>query len=143
MYRIYFHPLEDFCGHPEARISDTWLYRATKTGHAEEVFEKLRQELNTKALRIAPNELHITDVGLYKVIYSHTAPFLKDAEFYEAFNTPHTLFELDPLLHRERRRMLASMFSRATVYKLEPLIREKLFVVMDKITRSPEANQHV
>lgn len=92
--------------------------------------------IDTKAVRIGPNELHITDIELYKVIYNQSKPFLKHAPFYDGFSTPHTVFaELDPRLHKERRRMLNPLFSKVGVYKLEPLICEKIYMLSAKITR--------
>lgn len=91
---------------------------------------------DTKALRVGPNELHITDIELYKVIYNQSKPFPKHAQFYNGFNTPHTVFaELDPHLHKERRRMLNPLFSKAGIYKLEPLIHEKIYMLSSKISR--------
>jgi hypothetical protein len=90
--------------------------------------------LDTKGLRIGPNELHISDVDLYKVIYSKTNPLPKYAPFYDGFNTPHTVFaECDPTLHKERRRLLNPLFSRVSVFKLEPVIQEKLELLSGKI----------
>ncbi|KAI8648552.1 hypothetical protein NCS57_01466400 [Fusarium keratoplasticum] len=136
IYRIYFHPLKNFPGPREARTSDNWLYRVTKEGSPNEVLENLHRNLNCNALRIAPNELHITDTSLYKVIYSQSSPFLKSADFYSAFNIPHTLLtETDAIAHKERRRMLNSLFSRAGVLKLQPIIHDKLRLLGDKIDR--------
>lgn len=85
-------------------------------------------------MRIGPNELHITDVNAYKVIYSQANPFPKYAAFYDGFNTPHTVFaECDPVLHKERRRLLNPLFSRTGVFKLEPVIQEKMRMVAQKI----------
>jgi cytochrome P450 len=70
------------------------------------------------------------------VIYNQSKPFLKHAQFYNGFNTPHTVFaELDPDLHKERRRMLNPLFSKAGIYKLEPLIHEKIYMLSSKISR--------
>lgn len=70
------------------------------------------------------------------MIYSQSKPFLKHAPFYDGFNTPHTVSaELDPVLHKERRRILNPSFSKASVYKLEPLIREKILLLSAKINR--------
>ncbi|GJC84906.1 N-acetyltryptophan 6-hydroxylase ivoC [Colletotrichum liriopes] len=53
-----------------------------------------------------------------------------------SFNAPHTLFsEADTAKHKERRRLLNPMFSRAGIIKLEPLIREKLALLDGKIER--------
>ncbi|KAJ6119485.1 hypothetical protein N7523_003765 [Penicillium sp. IBT 18751x] len=106
----------------------------TKSDFQEEEFEKLHREYNTQALRIGPNELHISDVNLYKVIYNQSSPFPKYAPFYNGFNTPHTVFaECDPVLHKERRRMLNPLFSRVGLFKLEPIIQEKIKMLVGKI----------
>ncbi|GKT64404.1 cytochrome P450 [Colletotrichum tofieldiae] len=53
-----------------------------------------------------------------------------------SFNAPHTLFsEADTVKHKERRRLLSPLFSRAGIIKLEPLIREKLALLDGKIER--------
>ncbi|KAH6884607.1 cytochrome P450 [Thelonectria olida] len=136
IYRIYFHPLKNFPGPREARTSGNWLYRVTKEGSPNEVFENLHRNFNCNALRIAPNELHISDVSLYKVIYSQSSPFPKSGDFYSAFNIPHTLLtETDAKAHKERRRMLNSLFSRVGVLKLQPIIHDKLDLLGDKINR--------
>ncbi|KAF5496250.1 Cytochrome P450 monooxygenase sdnE [Colletotrichum fructicola] len=95
---------------------------------------------DAKAIRIAPNELHITDTNLYKVIYRQSNPFPKNEPFYLAFNAPSpTVFtEMDEAKHKERRRMLNPMFSRAGVLKLEGLIRERLALLEIKIERLRE-----
>ncbi|EWZ00175.1 hypothetical protein FOYG_00064 [Fusarium oxysporum NRRL 32931] len=136
VYRIYFHPLKNFPGPREAKTSNNWLYRITKEGSPNEVVEDLHRHLNCKAIRIAPNELHISDVSLYKVIYSQSSAFPKFGDFYAAFNIPHTLLtETDTKAHKERRRMLNSLFSRVGVLKLQPIIHDKLSLLGDKIGR--------
>ena len=88
------------------------------------------------AIRIAPNELHISDASLYKTIYSQTSPYLKHPEFYAAFGTPHTLFtEDDPALHKARRRLLNPFFSRAGILRVEPSIVAKVKGLLERIER--------
>ncbi|KAF4424084.1 Cytochrome P450 monooxygenase sdnE [Colletotrichum fructicola] len=101
---------------------------------------QLTTRADAKAIRIAPNELHITDTNLYKVIYRQSNPFPKNEPFYLAFNAPSpTVFtEMDEAKHKERRRMLNPMFSRAGVLKLEGLIRERLALLEIKIERLRE-----
>lgn len=95
---------------------------------------------DTRALRVGPNELHISDINLYKVIYSQINPFPKHAGFYDEFNTPHTLAtETNPALHKERRKLLNPLFSRAGVTKLEPVILEKMYAMGAKIKRISKA----
>ncbi|OLN85051.1 Benzoate 4-monooxygenase 1 [Colletotrichum chlorophyti] len=139
LYRRHLHPLRRFPGRPEACVSTAWAYNESLKGFPEKTFEALHKQYNTKALRIGPNELHISDVELYKVIYKQIDPFPKYAVFYDSFNTPHTVFaETDPARHKIRRRLLNPMFSRAGVFKLEPVIRDKLTLLMRKVDRLRE-----
>ncbi|KAI2848230.1 hypothetical protein CBS147343_5440 [Aspergillus niger] len=136
LYYRTWHPLSRFPGPPAAASSRHWIYRVTDRGFPEEDLEKLHKKYQTQALRIGPNELHITDVSKYKVIYSQSKPFPKHEEFYEAFNTPHTVFtEIDAGMHKERRRLLNPFFSRAGVFKLEPIIHDKVDILINKIRR--------
>ncbi|KAI9158092.1 Major facilitator superfamily multidrug transporter mdrA [Paramyrothecium foliicola] len=94
--------------------------------------------LDSKVLRIGPNELHISDVTAYKTIYSQLSPFPKHKDFYAAFNTPHTLFtEIEPAAHKVRRKMLSSPLSKIGVLKLEPVIQDKLNILGRKLALLP------
>ncbi|KAL2832292.1 cytochrome P450 [Aspergillus pseudoustus] len=136
IYRRCLHPLAPFPGPLQASMTENWLYSQSLTSYPEEQFERLHSEYNTRALRIGPNELHITDHSLYATIYNHSAPFPKYAAFYDAFLMPHTLFtEYDPARHRQRRRMLKPFFSRSGVSSLEPVITEKARILGAKINR--------
>ncbi|RGP81138.1 cytochrome p450 [Fusarium longipes] len=109
-------------------------------GFPEREYDKLHKEFGTKALRIAPNQLHISDPSLYKVIYSQINPFPKEHVFYDSFESPHTTFsESDPLLHKQRRKMLNPLFSKSGVNKMEPLIVEKMEQTISKIQRISDA----
>ncbi|KAG6362593.1 hypothetical protein INS49_007685 [Diaporthe citri] len=66
--------------------------------------------LDTKLLRVGPNELHISDPEVYKDIYKQVDPFPKYEPFYLSFNAPYTLFsETDAAKHKEHRRLLNPM----------------------------------
>lgn len=151
IYRVYFHPLARFSGPWKAKISEGWFSDIAPSGFAERtlavqhdrysmlssyLLRCTTNRIETTALRVAPNQLHITDPDAYKVIYNQTAPFPKDADYYSTYNTPHSLFtECDPALHRELRKRLSPMFSRVGVTKLEPIIHEKLRLMTEKINR--------
>lgn len=92
--------------------------------------------VDTHALRIGPNELHLDDVSLYKTIYGQNTKYLKDPGFYDAFNSHQTVFgQYDPQLHRVRRKLLNPMFSRAGMFKLESLMHDKYEIMEKKILR--------
>lgn len=85
----------------------------------------LRLDVEARTIRIAPNELHIDDTSLYKVIYRQGTPYMKHEPFYLGFNahSPTVFTEVDPHKHKERRRMLNPYFLRAGVLKLEGSLR--------------------
>ncbi|EXJ68785.1 uncharacterized protein A1O5_07716 [Cladophialophora psammophila CBS 110553] len=133
IYRLYFHPLAKFRGPHEAALSRRWLFEQQQAKFPERIFEELHQAYGA-ALRIGPNELHLTDVSLYKEIYNQTTPYLKSKSFYDGFLTAHTVFaECDPILHKERRKLLNPFFSRTGVLKLEPIIDEKIKIFLEKL----------
>lgn len=43
-------------------------------------------------------------------------------------------------MHKERRRLLNPLFSRAGVFKLEPVIHEKVGIMLKKINRLKESH---
>ncbi|KAK1506561.1 uncharacterized protein CCOS01_16420 [Colletotrichum costaricense] len=137
LYRVYLHPLSDFPGPKEAAKSRNWLYLQTLKPYPEDVYDELHDHYGAKAIRIAPNELHISDPHLYKVIYKQSNPFPKEKAFYAGFNVPPPgLFSAtDEAKHRELRRHMNPMFSRSAVLKLEDLVRGRLADLENKIER--------
>ncbi|KAI1868825.1 hypothetical protein JX265_006804 [Neoarthrinium moseri] len=133
-YRLRFHPLSAFPGPREAAVSDRWLYKLSKGGRAEIEFDRLHRELGVQGLRIGPNDLHITDVSLYKVIYSQKTQYLKEPVFYNGFNAPHSVFAEDvPALHKERRKLLNPFFSKAGILRVEGMVGDKVHRLQRKI----------
>ncbi|KAI8651118.1 hypothetical protein NCS55_01355000 [Fusarium keratoplasticum] len=138
IYNLYFHPLAKFPGPREAALSQNWIYKSSLDGRIEPLLEKLHNQYNSHAIRIAPNELHITDVALYKTIYSQNDPWTKDGNFYAAFGTPHSVFvETDHGLHRQRRKLLNPFFSRAGVLNVQGLISEKATTLSARLRKLP------
>ncbi|TGO44595.1 hypothetical protein BOTNAR_0785g00010 [Botryotinia narcissicola] len=135
-YNTHLHALAKFPGPRQAALSKQWMYEQHKKGFPEAVLEELHRQYNTKALRIGPNELHITDVDLYRTIYSQSKPFPKEPAFYEIFQTPGTLFaEHEPSLHKERRKLLNPLFARSGITELEPVITETVDKFIRKVRR--------
>jgi Cytochrome P450 len=48
-------------------------------------------------------------------------------------HSTHVFAETDPVLHKERRRLLNPLFSRDGLFKLEPIIQQKVKMLLDKI----------
>lgn len=82
---------------------------------------------DTRALRISPNEIHISDSTFYHTIYSQDHSFEKPEFFYGAFGTPHSVFvETDKGLHRARRKQLSSFFSKTSIRGMQGFLRGKV-----------------
>ncbi|KAK5633897.1 hypothetical protein RRF57_009611 [Xylaria bambusicola] len=140
VYRLYLHPLSKFPGPRSAALSRQWQAKIVDMGFPEREYEKLHKVFGTKALRIAPNQLHISDSSLYKVIYSQANPFPKEKAFYDSFESHHTVFsETDAQLHKQRRKLLNPLFSKGGVNKMEPLILEKMEETKSKVERISKA----
>lgn len=98
----------------------------------------------THALRICPNELHLSDVTKFKTIYNQSRPFSKQASFYEGFGTPHTVFvETDFALHKERRRLLNPFFAWSGILKLEPTLQKHIEALRSKLCKLSERGQPI
>ncbi|CAN9098161.1 unnamed protein product [Alternaria alternata] len=90
--------------------------------------------IDTRVLRIGPNELHITDPTLYHTIYSQRYTFPKQRSFYDAFNTPHSVFvEHDGELHRARRKLLSNFFSKSSVRAMNKILLAKVTIMCNRI----------
>ncbi|KAF2851805.1 cytochrome P450 [Plenodomus tracheiphilus IPT5] len=135
IYLLYLHPLAAFPGPRRAALSSWWVYGITKTGRIEQNLELLHKKYNTHALRIGPNELHLTDPQLYHTIYSQKYVYPKDSSFYDGFNTPHSVFvESDRELHRQRRKKMNAFFSKASMRDLQGIMIEKIALLCDRIS---------
>lgn len=129
----------------------------SKSGQTEEALERLHKKYSmhapssvfttkdlqcktdTRALRIAPNELHITDPALYHTIYSQRYTFMKQQHFYDAFNTPHSVFvETDKDLHRVRRKMLSNFFSKMSIRSMEGIMVSKIAFLCKKLSETKD-----
>ncbi|KAF5637846.1 cytochrome p450 [Fusarium sp. NRRL 52700] len=153
VYMLYFHPLSRFPGPRSAAISRSWQAKLVKKGFPEKEYERLHKQFGkqspdsfswmlidmsqgTQSLRVGPNHLHISDPSLYKVIYNQTNSFPKEKAFYDSFQSDHTTFsETDIQMHKQRRKLLSPLFSKAGVTKLEPLILEKMEETKEKVKR--------
>ncbi|KAM3065584.1 hypothetical protein ACMFMF_010806 [Clarireedia jacksonii] len=135
LYLCYLHPLASFRGPRLAALSTWWLYSVSKSGHADIVFEELHRKYNTRALRISPNEIHISDSSLYHTIYSQDHVYTKHPYFYSTFGTPHSVFvETDQALHRQRRKKMNNFFSKGSIRGMQHLLYKKMEKLCTVIT---------
>ncbi|KAH8648213.1 cytochrome P450 [Tricladium varicosporioides] len=128
IYRIYFHPLSRYPGSAIAAVSKPW-YEWYQNFHRPGLlifeFERLHA-LHGPIIRIAPNELHISDPSIYLDITKVGSHFIKDPTFYKFMALPSTVIgEIDPSKHRTRRLVLSPAFSPSRILALSPMILQK------------------
>jgi hypothetical protein len=76
VYRRYFHPLAKYPGPFLASITRWWMVTEIWSGKHEEHIRELHKKLGP-IVRIAPNEVAISDPQAVKVIYSTGGGFTK------------------------------------------------------------------
>ncbi|KAF5389785.1 hypothetical protein D9757_006034 [Collybiopsis confluens] len=127
LYRLYFHPLHRFPGPMLAALTswyETYFNLVLGGGIVDEM-ERLHKVYGP-VVRIGPNLLHFNDRRAYHDIYAGIA--IKDASFYRsmlAHAKQSSAAFSDPQEARDRRNLLAPLFSRQAVMKLEYTIQKK------------------
>lgn len=78
-------------------------------------------------VRIAPNEIHLSDPKNYEKVYNVGSQYAKPASFYQSFGIENAAFSTgSPDLHRARRAALNPFFSRRNVLYLEDIVHQKV-----------------
>jgi hypothetical protein len=127
-YRILFHPLSSVPGPPLAAATRLYAfyYNIIKNGTFYLEIERLHK-IYGPVVRIAPNEIHLTDLSHYDTIYAIGGKFYKDAVFYSGTGDEYSGFAtISNEDHRRRRAPLESFFSRRAVLELEGVVRDKV-----------------
>ena len=86
-------------------------------------------------MRINPDEIHISDPDFYAVLYTGGQE-RRDKVFKHTrqFGAPNSVLgAVHHDLHRMRRAILSPFFSKASVYRLEPVIQDKVDEMMERI----------
>ncbi|KAL8676501.1 MAG: hypothetical protein Q9186_006985 [Xanthomendoza sp. 1 TL-2023] len=88
-------------------------------------------------IRIAPEEVHLSDAINYDKIYHVGSRYSKDADFYGGFSNPNSMFTTPSNeLHRTRRGDLNAFFSRKVVLDLEDIVQDKVKRLMDHVSEA-------
>jgi hypothetical protein len=77
-------------------------------------------------VRIAPNEIHLSDPENYDRIYTIGSKFDKDPVFYSALGTDNTFAISSNVIHRQMRAPLNPFFSRRAILDLEDMVHGKV-----------------
>ncbi|KAH8591216.1 cytochrome P450 oxidoreductase [Bisporella sp. PMI_857] len=120
IYTRYFHPLAAIPGPFFASISRLWIALQLKGGD----FEVKQRVLHAKygpIIRIAPNEVAISDPAALKTIYGIKSGYTKVRSFSHEVDTNYFTM-MDEKLHASRRRITNSIYSMSSVLESEPYI---------------------
>lgn len=87
-------------------------------------------------VRIAPDELHISDPDFYVEFFTKQGPQSKYAWAANRFNNGTSVFAtVPPEHHKLRRRALEPMFARAQIRQLLPMLQEKTAKMLTKLRK--------
>lgn len=119
-------------------VSLNSLSRCTRTGKGFRRIDGLdvtdaRQQ--GPVVRINPDEIHISDPDFYAVLYAGGQERRhKVFKHTRQFGAPDSVLgTVHHDLHRMRRAILSPFFSKASVYRLEPVIQDKVDEMMERM----------
>ncbi|KAH8812835.1 cytochrome P450 [Xylogone sp. PMI_703] len=172
IYTRLFHPLRDIPGPFWASISRILIGVHVLRGDSERVQRGLHKKFGACCrvydtdipsfsgpfVRIAPNEVAISDPDAIRVIYSINSGFTKVAlfpchicdltDFYIPFATkisPHGdhFAHIDEHLHAQRRRFVNGIYSMSTILESEAYINDCIDVFLAKMAKFAKKRQSI
>ncbi|KAJ5613814.1 Cytochrome P450 E-class group I [Penicillium herquei] len=125
IYTRFFHPLARFPGPFWASVSRAWVVSSVAGGDPHGAQRQLHAQ-HGPIVRIAPNELAISDPDAIKVIYGTNSGFVK-SDFYLSFRAPYTRYPdhftvMDQKVHDMRRRIVNGTYTMPVVLQCESYI---------------------
>lgn len=138
LYCRLFHPFAGIPGPFFASFSRMWIGSAVSSGRAEHLERALHKQ-HGPLVRIAHNEVSVSDPSAVKIIYNIKSGFTK-TDFYPPFApnvSPHgDLFtQLDEVKHADRRKYVNAVYSMSTILESETYINACTDVFLEKMGR--------
>ncbi|KAL3455993.1 cytochrome P450 [Aspergillus heterothallicus] len=145
-YARTFHPYAKFPGPFVASISRFWIVSEIFRGRAHKTEAELHRKYGS-IIRIAPNEVAISDPASIKEIYSINSGFTK-TDFYAPWRASFARFpdhftSTDEKLHGQRRKIVNNIYSMSNIVKSEPLIDTCTELFMTRMGEFAERSQLV
>ncbi|OCL15308.1 cytochrome P450 [Glonium stellatum] len=126
IYNLFFHPLSHIPGPLLARLSPLYLFYITYVGQEARIVHRLHNKYGP-VVRIAPNEVSVSDGRALKVVYTDGGGMRK-ANCYRNFDIdgfPSIFSELEKDNRAVRAKSVAGLFSTSAIRKNgEMVIRE-------------------
>ncbi|KAK4202014.1 putative cytochrome P450 pisatin demethylase-like protein [Triangularia verruculosa] len=144
IYARWFHPYSKYPGPFLASISPLWVIKELWMGKID-ISQRKWHEKYGPIIRIAPNEVVISDPSVIKAIYGAGTTFTK-TEFYKAFGTtwaryPEHFCNIDPKTHGERRKLISHVYTMSNVARYEPAIEECIDLLAQRVKDASESGQ--
>ena len=138
IYRLYLSPLSSFPGPKLAALTLWYEFYYDVILDGQYFFHLV--DLHARygpIIRINPYELHFTDSEYYDKLYASGASGEKRNKwswFTKQFDTPGSMLSTDEHGHHKiRRAALNRFFSSASVKRLQPMIDEKVFLLVKRL----------
>ncbi|OQV05442.1 hypothetical protein CLAIMM_10183 [Cladophialophora immunda] len=125
VYSLYFHHYADVPGPFWAKVSRLWLAGQVLKGNLDIAQRELHRQYGP-IVRIAPNEVSISDPEAVKIIYAVNAGFTK-TDFYTPFDsyispTKDLFTQRDEKIHAHKRRFVNNLYSLSSILESEQYI---------------------
>lgn len=128
IYTSLFHSLAGIPGPLPARLTRLWYVREVHKGSFDHVARALHARYGY-IVRIAPNEVSISDPEAMSIIYSTKSTKFTKTDFYPPWrgtgfdpSHPDLFTDLDEVRHSARRRLLNNVYSMTSVLEAERYI---------------------
>lgn len=135
VYRLFFHPLAKYPGPKLHALSRApWLYKSLFQGSMARDAAELHKKYGP-IVRVAPNGLAVDGAIGFPQIYQHKAgkpEWPKRRGFFHAHDEDG-LIGGTLEVHRRLRRQLAHAFSEASMYEQEPVVKQYIDSLCDRI----------
>lgn len=136
IYNLYFHPNAHFPGPFWARVTRLWYVVESCRGTIPFTILKLHQKYG-RIVRIAPDELSISEPAAWKQIYGHRAgkgEVPKDKVFYSSIASLQESIIVSPgSRHGDIRRLMSYGFSEKALREQEGLIQRYCALFMERL----------
>ncbi|KAK4656761.1 hypothetical protein QC762_207060 [Podospora pseudocomata] len=144
IYCRWLHPYSKYPGPFLASFSRLWIIKELYSGHLEVTLKKWHAK-HGPIIRIAENEVSISDPTVIKAIYGAGTAFTK-TEFYSAFSMPWSRFpehfcNIDPKSHGERRKLVNHVYTMTNVGRYEPAIEECIELLYQCVKDASESGR--
>ncbi|ETI27659.1 hypothetical protein G647_00108 [Cladophialophora carrionii CBS 160.54] len=130
-------PLRSVPGPFLARFTRLWYLRKVWRGDFEKTNLALHKRYGS-IVRIAPNYYSIDDADAIKTIYGHGTQFVKGRWYIASGNpkneNPDIFTELNPAVHAENRRKVASLYSMSSLVPMEQNAIDCARILVDRFT---------